>query len=109
MNYPSQMDSMFTFKDGQELVLNTWHDGKGIFYCELFRRVTDMHGDQTCNSTSPTLDGHSCKEAQAAAYSYARDSYPPVAEQIKRPPYLIPAGSPGSAGPRWRSIRSRVR
>ncbi len=107
MNYPLQMDLMFTFKDGQALVLNTWHEGKGIFYCELFRRVTDMHGDETYSSASPTLDGQSCKEAQEAAYSYAKDSYPPVAEQIKRPPYLIPAGSPSYASPRWRSTRSR--
>lgn len=107
MSFPSQMDLMFTFKDGQELVLNTWHEGKGIFYCELFRRVIDTHGDQTCRSASPTLDGHSCQEAQEAAYSYAKNSYPPVAEQIKKPPYLIPAGSPSYASPRWRSTRSR--
>jgi hypothetical protein len=107
MNYPLQMDLMFTFKDGQQLVLNTWHEGKGIFYCELFRRVVDLHGDETYSSASPTLDGHSCREAQEAAYSYAKDSYPPIAEQIKRPPYLIPAGSPSYASPRWRSTRSR--
>ena len=86
------IDPIWVFADGKQLLISTQHSGDGRFTCGLY--VARLGPDDRLDLR--VLTGHfessTCLEAQESAYRGARSMYPETADGMKKPPYLIWAG-----------------
>lgn len=85
------VEPMVTFADGTVLVLSTQYVGDSNFRCELYHAspVTREGTTDFRIVTRYHIEAASCLAAQDKAYVQALDLYRHVAEDIKKPPYLI--------------------
>ena len=100
------VDPIFTFSDGAQLLVSTQYSGEGRFACELYLRNPGGNSNDGTNlqSISGRLEASTCQEAQDIACHQARRLYPGNASTIKSPPYLVWMGPrmPQVPDGRWR-------
>ena len=86
------VDPIWVFPDGSQLVISTRHSGEGRFTCALYVAILGREDRLDLQLVTAHFESSTCLEAQESAYHRARSLYPDRADGIKKPPYLIWAG-----------------
>ena len=83
------IDPLFTFPDGSQLVISTQCSKEGSFSCALYTVLISAHERMVYRIVSSHLRAETCLSAQGYAYEHAVQLYPRTADKMKKPPYLI--------------------
>ena len=86
------LDPLWVFPDGSQLLISTQPSGDGRFSCGLYVARIGPEDRLDLRVLTGDFESSSCLEAQESAYRRARSLYPDTAEVMKKPPYLIWAG-----------------
>ena len=82
-------DPVVVVRQGTELFVATQREGDDTFRCSIVESYAPEGEASNCRIVSEGFEGGTCLQAQTDAYDYARRLYPTVADQMKKPPYLI--------------------
>jgi hypothetical protein len=83
------VDPLFTFADGSQLVISTQCSNEGSFSCTLYTVLISPHDRTVYQIVSSHVQAETCLSAQGYAYEHAVHLYPRTADKMKKPPYLI--------------------
>ena len=86
------IDPIWVFADGSQLLISTQHSGEGRFTCGLYVGSQGPEDRLDFREVTGYFESSTCLEAQESAYRRAQSLYPDTAEGMKKPPYLIWAG-----------------
>ena len=86
------IDPIWVFPDGSQLLISTQHSGEGRFTCGLYVGSLGPEDRLDLRVLTGYFESSTCLEAQESAYRRAQSLYPDTAEGMKKPPYLIWAG-----------------
>ena len=86
------IDPLWVFPDGSQLLISTQHSGDGRFTCGLFMARLGSEDRLDLRVLTGYFESSTCIEAQESAYRQAQYLYPGTGGGMKKPPYLIWAG-----------------
>lgn len=86
------VEPLFTFADGSQLLVSSQYTGEGSFTCELYLSIPSGKERLNLRSLSDHLEAPTCREAQTIAFHYAQRQFPDSASDMKQPPYLVWSG-----------------
>ena len=86
------VDPLWVFPDGSQLLISTQHSGDGRFTCGLYVGRLGPEDQLDLRVLTGYFESSTCLEAQESAYRQAQNLYPSTADDMKKPPYLIWAG-----------------
>lgn len=86
---PHNIERIATLANGTQLLISTQRFESGSFACQLYVANPDQAVPSALQEISHHFEASTCLEAQEHARIYAQRLYPDVADQMKKPPYLI--------------------
>ena len=93
------IDPLWAFPDGSQLLISTQNSYDGRFTCELYMARLGSEDRLDVRVLTGYFESSTCLEAQESAYRGACRLYPDSAVRMKKPPYLIWAGPPSTKYP----------
>lgn len=83
------LDPVWVFPDGAQLLVSTQPSDDGRFTCGLYVARLGPEDRLDFRALPGDLESSTCLEAQESAYRRAQTLYPGMADWMKKPPYLI--------------------
>ncbi len=83
------IEPIWVFPDGSQLLISTQYSGEGRFSCGLYLASLGPEDRLDLRGLKSHFESSTCLGAQERAYSWAQTQYPGPADGMKKPPYLI--------------------